>query len=89
MKVTAGPVEATAIGNIMLQAYGAGLYRSLPEVRRVVRNSFAVKDYLPVEREVWEQAYARFIKVIEAEGQGESRRARLTGSNLCRSAAGF
>ncbi|QGP91605.1 Rhamnulokinase [Neomoorella glycerini] len=68
IKVTAGPVEATAIGNIMLQATGAGLYRSLPEIRRIIRNSFEIKEYLPEEREVWEKAYERFVRIIEEKG---------------------
>jgi rhamnulokinase len=45
--VTAGPVEATAIGNILLQAKAAGQIRDLTHARNLVRNSFTPKQYLP------------------------------------------
>ncbi len=65
IKVVAGPVEATAIGNIMIQAYGTGVFRSLPDIRNVIRNSFAVKEYLSVKQEMWDKAYTNFIRIIE------------------------
>jgi len=55
--VTAGPVEATAIGNIMMQAISTGLIGSLKEGREMVRDSFPVKTYEPRNTGPWEEAY--------------------------------
>ena len=45
--VVAGPVEATAIGNIMVQAKAAGLVRDRWEMRRLIAQSFEVKQFNP------------------------------------------
>ena len=58
--VIAGPVEATAIGNIMVQALAAGCVGSLEEIRSVVRRSFEPVSYKPKETKVWQQAYERY-----------------------------
>jgi rhamnulokinase len=46
-RVISGPAEATAIGNALVQALGAGDIESLDELRSVVRQSFAVEEYRP------------------------------------------
>ena len=46
-RVVAGPVEATAAGNALVQAMGAGQLKSLDEVREVVRHSFQVEEFFP------------------------------------------
>ena len=66
--VRAGPVEATALGNLMVQAYARGYLGSLEEIRDSVRRSCAeVRDYRPSggadERE---DAYGRLLKIMEA-----------------------
>lgn len=58
--VLAGPVEATAIGNILVQAMATGDVKSLADARAIVRNSFDVKRYEPRETKRWDEAYARF-----------------------------
>jgi rhamnulokinase len=58
--VLGGPVEATAIGNVLVQAMGLGLVRTLAEAREVVRRSFEVKTYEPQHAERWEEPYRRF-----------------------------
>ncbi len=45
--VVAGPTEATAIGNIMLQAKAAGLVKDRWEMRRMIADAFEVKTYKP------------------------------------------
>jgi len=45
--VFAGPVEGTAIGNIMIQAKAAGLVKDRWEMRRIIGNSIEVKTYYP------------------------------------------
>jgi rhamnulokinase len=46
-RVVAGPSEATAVGNALVQALGAGQLGSLEELRQVVRESFAVEEFPP------------------------------------------
>jgi rhamnulokinase len=46
-RVVAGPTEATAAGNALVQALGAGQLGSLEELRQVVRESFAVEEFVP------------------------------------------
>jgi rhamnulokinase len=48
-KVIAGPVEATAVGNVLMQARATGQIKRLSDGRRLVRNSFALKEYQPKE----------------------------------------
>ncbi len=43
-KVIAGPVEATAIGNLIMQMIGAGEIKDLSEARKIVRKSFDIKE---------------------------------------------
>lgn len=45
--VVAGPVEATTLGNIMIQARAAGVVSSLDEMRRYIRSSIETKTYQP------------------------------------------
>jgi rhamnulokinase len=45
--VIAGPVEATAIGNVLLQARALGLISSIDELRAIVRASFPLETYTP------------------------------------------
>ena len=63
--VHAGPVEATAIGNIMAQAIAAGELKNVAEAREVVRNSFEIEYYEPKNTESWDEGYERFKKLIE------------------------
>ena len=59
-RVVAGPAEATAIGNIMLQAMGAGAVASLAEARAIIRNSVELEVFVPEAEEQWREAYKRF-----------------------------
>jgi rhamnulokinase len=58
--VHAGPAEATAIGNILVQAMALGFVKSHSELRTIVRNSFPLDKYEPQETEKWEKAYGKF-----------------------------
>jgi rhamnulokinase len=64
--VLAGPVEATAIGNILMQAIALGHLGSLTEARAVVRSSFDVKTYLPTHQEGWDEAFAKLLTLSTA-----------------------
>ncbi len=61
-KVITGPVEATAIGNILMQAKAAGQIKTLAEGRKIVRRSFAGKEYQPKETALWEKQYKKTMK---------------------------
>jgi len=60
--VVAGPVEATAIGNIMMQAVAAGEVGSIAEAREVIRRSFPVETYEPHNTAAWNEGYERAVK---------------------------
>ncbi|MEO0081271.1 MAG: rhamnulokinase family protein [candidate division WOR-3 bacterium] len=63
LPVYAGPAEATAIGNVMVQAMALGLVSSPQEIRQVVRASFKVKEYTPGPSRQWDKAYERFCEI--------------------------
>lgn len=58
--VLAGPTEATAMGNALVQAVGHGVL-DYSEARKVVRRSTELREFLPQERTAWEEAYGRFL----------------------------
>jgi rhamnulokinase len=58
--VLAGPVEATATGNVLVQAIGLGVLGSLADAREVVRRSFQVRTYTPRDPGAWDAPYERF-----------------------------
>jgi len=60
LPVYAGPAEATAIGNIMLQAKALGVVSSLEEIRRMVFGSFETKIFKPQNSDNWNIQYQRF-----------------------------
>ena len=61
--VITGPVEATVIGNITMQAIGAGHIGSLAEARKIIRNSFEMETYTPKETARWDAPFDRFMKL--------------------------
>ncbi|MEO6062414.1 MAG: rhamnulokinase family protein [Thermoflexales bacterium] len=64
--VFAGPVEATAIGNLMAQAIGNGDCASWAQARQIVQATFSPILYEPRETSPWETAYARAAAVFAA-----------------------
>jgi len=64
--VVTGPVEATAIGNVLMQAIGLGHLSALAEARAVVRNSFEVEEYHPGNREGWDEAYEKQLELLDS-----------------------
>ena len=58
--VLAGPEEATAVGNILIQAMAAGQLDDRQELRKIVRQSFEIKEFRPRSVEIWEKALAEF-----------------------------
>jgi hypothetical protein len=66
--VLAGPAEATATGNVLVQAIGLGMLGSLADAREVVRRSFEVRTYEPQTPEQWQEPYTRFRGLLERVG---------------------
>ena len=63
-RVVTGPIEATAIGNVMMQAVASGDVAGIAEARAVICDSFDVEEYLPQNTGEWDDAYERFLKVV-------------------------
>ena len=61
--VVTGPVEGTAIGNIMLQAKASGLVSDMFQMRKIIAESIKLNTYLPQESKAWDEAYQRFINL--------------------------
>lgn len=62
--VIAGPSEATAYGNIMMQAKGLGVVTSLPEMRAIICDSVSLETFMPENTAAWDKAYKQFINII-------------------------
>ena len=65
VKVLAGPQEGTAIGNIMLQAKAAGDVKDIWEMRRFIAFSLELKEFMPQDQEVWNQAYHKYLEITK------------------------
>ena len=65
--VIAGPSEATAIGNIMIQAKAAGCVDSLQEMRQIIRDSVHLDEYYPENKTEWDNASIYFQKIINKQ----------------------
>ncbi len=63
-KVITGPVEATAIGNLLIQALALGDIPSLDALREVVRRSFEVEAFQPTSTPTWDEGYRRFTDLL-------------------------
>ncbi len=66
-QVHAGPVEATSVGNILMQLRGAGEIDSLESGREMVQRSFESSTFLPDDPESWQVPVDRLRKMIESD----------------------
>jgi len=64
LNVIAGPTEATAIGNILIQAKALGYVDSLTEIRQIVCQSFDLIKFHPSKEFDWDAAYDRYLYII-------------------------
>jgi rhamnulokinase len=69
LKIVAGPSEATALGNLLLQANAKGIISGLDEAREIVRNSFELKEFEQKNSTEWGDAYIKF-KNIQSKAEG-------------------
>lgn len=65
--VVAGPIEATALGNVLVQARAAGDVSSLEEMRSIVRSSAELTTFQPQATVLWRQIYTRYLKLVHPE----------------------
>jgi len=61
--VVTGPIEATALGNVLVQAIALGHIDSLAEGREVVARSFELKTFEPRDTAAWDAAYRRYLGI--------------------------
>ena len=61
--VVAGPSEATAIGNVMIQALTAGAASDIVSMRQLINRSIPLKTFTPENVEVWNTAYLHFLQL--------------------------
>ncbi len=64
-RVVTGPAEATGTGNLLMQAIGLGYLRDIEHARQVVKNSFELKHFEPMDTGDWENAYKRFLTIAK------------------------
>lgn len=64
-KVSAGPVEATSIGNVIVQGMAMGAIKDLKEGRRIVKNSFPIDTYEPQDSADWDKAYENWKNICK------------------------
>jgi rhamnulokinase len=63
--VLAGPQEATAIGNIMMQAKAAGLVKNVWDMRKLIADSVQLNIFEPEDKEIWDAAYDKYLKITK------------------------
>lgn len=64
LDVIAGPVEATACGNIIMQLFAAGELESMNTARDIIRKSFPLTTYHPTNNAEWKEPLQRFKELI-------------------------
>lgn len=65
MPVIAGPIEATALGNIILQLIALGEIDSVSKGREIIKQSEKLYSYVPHHSAEWDEAYERYVKIIK------------------------
>ncbi|MBP3580106.1 MAG: rhamnulokinase, partial [Clostridia bacterium] len=63
--VYTGPVEATALGNIAVQAIAQGEIKDTKQARQVIENSFEISCFEPKDTSMWDEGYEKFTKIVE------------------------
>jgi rhamnulokinase len=63
-RVVAGPVEATAIGNLLMQAVALGDLGSVADARLVVQRSFTPEVFEPRLSAAWDEAYGKLLSIL-------------------------
>ena len=66
LPVVAGPTEATAIGNILIQAKAMKVVASLEKIRKIVGKSFETKTFHPENQEMWQHQLDKFRRIVNS-----------------------
>jgi rhamnulokinase len=64
LPVIAGPADAAAIGNLLIQMIASGELSDASQAREVVMRSFPVSTYFPADTSEWGEQYARFLDIV-------------------------
>ncbi len=64
MAVIAGPIETTAVGNLLMQLKAEGELKSLEEGRQISLDSSEVFHYQPENTSQWDEALEKYLKII-------------------------
>ncbi|MCX7018165.1 MAG: rhamnulokinase [Candidatus Sumerlaeota bacterium] len=62
--VVAGPIEATALGNVAIQLVAAGIETSIPKIRAAIRESAGLRIFKPSRKQAWQKAAQRFETIL-------------------------
>ena len=65
MKVLAGPAEATAIGNAMMQLIALGAIKDVAHGRRIVALSSSPRQFMPSNSRAWDDAFERYLRITK------------------------
>jgi len=65
--VRAGPIEATAIGNILVQAKALNIEIQLQQLRKIIKKSFTIEDYYPENNEIWKIEYEKYLRYVKKQ----------------------
>ena len=63
MPVICGPVEGTALGNVLVQLKAAGMVETLPQMRAISAASVELKEYMPQNPSEWNAVYDLFLEI--------------------------
>lgn len=72
-EVIAGPSEATAIGNLMVQVLASGEVKDISQMHQVICNSFDVEKYEPQDVQLWAEQYNRYLDILRKKSRDMSR----------------
>ena len=65
MPVICGPVEGTALGNVLMQMKASGTISSLRQMREISAASVDLVTYLPADTDFWNKEYERFLTIVQ------------------------
>ena len=69
MPVICGPVEGTALGNVLMQIKSAGKVETLSQMRAISAASVELKTYMPQDTAEWAEAYVKFLEMQKKYNQ--------------------
>lgn len=67
MQVVCGPVEGTALGNVLMQMKASGSVRTLEQMRQISAESVNLVMYLPIDADIWDEEYKRYLEITSKE----------------------